>query len=222
MGQSPEIIVDCPGCRRRAAFAARESLNVHEEPQLRQAVLDGSLFTYCCPACGQRQELEYPFLYHNPDRHFMVWWLPEKPGAPVYSEEELRRSARFITGYHLRIVSSFNRLREKIFILEARLSDRAVEVLKHSIWSATLSERGVALEQIYFAGASEENDSQTVEFAVLYPNGNMRALRVSGSSGYARALERVQALKIPLHESTGWLKIDHTFAQQIKDAPPKE
>lgn len=219
MSQPSEIIVDCPGCRRKSAFAARESLNIGEEPQGKQAVLDGSLFTYCCPACGTRQDLEYPFLYHDPDRHFMVWWLPEKPGAPVYTAEELQRSARFIVGYHLRIVTSYNRLREKILILENRLSDRAVEVLKHSIWSASLSERGVALNQVFFAGANEEDDNLAVEFAVLYPNGNMRTLRVSGSSGYARALEKVKALKIPVQASTGWVKIDHTFAEQIKADP---
>lgn len=119
----------CARCGSAISKESPSSLNVRTHPEQKAAVLSGELFVAQCPACGGRQLLSFPFLYHDPDTQLMIWL-----GA---DENTLSRAADVLSttpemqDYHIRLVGSPGELIEKIKIFDAGLSDIAIELCKY-------------------------------------------------------------------------------------------
>ena len=104
-----------------AAFSAEvpQSVNVATDPELKEKVRSGELFTWTCPHCGTANLLQIPFLYHDPDAHLMLVLSAAPLGAEGLQE-----------GYTGRQVRSVGDLVEKIKIFDAGLDDLTVEMCK--------------------------------------------------------------------------------------------
>lgn len=119
--------VICPHCGKAVETRMWTSICAEISPDLRQKILDETLFDWKCPACGQELQLVYPCLYHDKGRRFMVYIAPG---------EESRRSVDGVTEFpqlaqvRKRTVTSLPELKEKILIFEAGLDDQAVELVK--------------------------------------------------------------------------------------------
>lgn len=119
----------CARCGSAISKESPSSLNVRTHPEQKAAVLSGELFVAQCPACGSRQLLSFPFLYHDPDTQLMIWL-----GA---DENTLSRASDVLSttpemqDYHIRLVGSPGELIEKIKIFDAGLSDIAIELCKY-------------------------------------------------------------------------------------------
>ena len=134
MSQAHKEIIICPKCQAQGEFLIWDSINVDLNPELREAVLNESAFLYICPECGQRIIVPYSTLYHNMTHHFLLFFDYVKPddykyepiAIPPFEGEAAKK-------YVYRHVTGLMQLKEKIFILEKDLNDRAIEHLKYSL-----------------------------------------------------------------------------------------
>lgn len=212
MSKSSDISYTCPRCQKQSRFTVWQSINVDLDPLLKKQVMDGSLFVFHCPFCGFSQEVGYSVLYHDQRNRYMIWWIPEEEnGKQQYNVVELNQYARTLPGYRLRLVPSFNRLREKIYIFDCGLDDRAIEILKRYVWSAYLEDQGIQISLVFFSDSYQEGEYPAIELAILAPGGNHRIIKASGKNGYPRAVELLKKNKVPNQELTKWRTIDHTY-----------
>ena len=141
MTNTRTVQVTCPSCHAQGEFTVYKSINTKESPALKEKVRDGSLFQFTCPACGAKTTVDYPFLYHQPEDHYMINYGKLEDGAkaleilkanpdiglvvtdynmPDIDGFELTRRIRTVRGSHeLRIIgvsSSTNRLLSARFL----------------------------------------------------------------------------------------------------------
>lgn len=167
----------CPKCGNRQECIHWESIDVTQEPQLREQVLNHSLFTFKCRKCGDSMILGYPCLYHDGVRKQLFYLIPNYKEADVKQFERMPAKPDADEGYTLRIVGSLNQLVEKIRIFDAGKDDRYVELCK--LYGAKLIQKerpNVKIAEIYFDDDAEdayivfcENGSRfKVQFTGLY------------------------------------------------------
>lgn len=123
----------CPSCGNVHAVTVYSGINTADQPELKAAVRDGSLFVWECPHCGKRNLAVYQLLYHDPEQRLMVWLLPEGVMAPEQEKAvsaALERQMGALEGYTLRRVSNAGALIEKVNLHEAGLDDVVMEMAK--------------------------------------------------------------------------------------------
>lgn len=119
----------CARCGSTIHKELPASVNVRVAPEKKAAILGGELFLAECPVCGNRQLLNFPFLYHDPDSRLMIW---------LGADESTRSRATDVLSatpemedYRIRLVDSPGELIEKIKIFDAGLDDIAIELCKY-------------------------------------------------------------------------------------------
>lgn len=125
----------CPECKKDFPFEIWESVNVQLNPEMREKVLDGTIFDFCCPHCGHAGRTEYPFLYNDMKNGFMIWFCPGEENLENYEREFEKilasdSSVSALNNSYLRIVTNYFDLQEKIKIFESGYDDRLIELLK--------------------------------------------------------------------------------------------
>lgn len=127
----------CPSCGKGNSVKTYIGINTAEDPLLKAAVKDGSLFVWECPHCGRRNLQRSQLLYHDPDERLMVWLLPDGMLSPE-RETEISRilEKRFtepengLDDYTFRRVGSTGELIEKVHLQDAGLDDVVMEMAK--------------------------------------------------------------------------------------------
>jgi hypothetical protein len=136
------------GCGRAFETEVWIALNVTTDPELRQLLLSGELNKVECPVCGRESRVDHELLYVDMARHLLIAMLPRTQGQSwaqakrdferrSIAQKELWSRAAGLTAdevqgglYVRRMVFGFNELREKVFLFDKGLDDRAVELLK--------------------------------------------------------------------------------------------
>ena len=136
----------CQKCGKEHKIDIYKSINSAENPELKAAVLDGSLFLWECPHCGASNLVGYECLYHDPDEKFMVWMLPF--GLPEGPEKDaIVNQTKAMGDYRLRIVKNAGDLMEKVLVFDAGLDDRCIELVK---WIASREEGMDGVSNLHF------------------------------------------------------------------------
>lgn len=121
----------CPVCGKAGKTTLYSSVNVHDNPELKEKVSNGELFVRTCPECGHRSLLRYPVLYHDPDQKLIVWLTcdeeTERQAILMFNSQES------LGDYTGRLVDDTGSLMEKVHIFEAGLDDLAIEMCKYVI-----------------------------------------------------------------------------------------
>ena len=179
MSMTRRVQVECPKCRKEYDITCWESLNGDLDPEAKERMLSGELFKEKCPSCGNRNNINYPLLYHGMEQKIMIKlasdseqndWNPKgildmlpilSPGTGICTDE-----------YRFRLVTSQHALREKVMIFECGLDDRAVEITKH-LQSKVVCKKypGINLVDTFFYPAApfqlefyaDDNKSYTME-----------------------------------------------------------
>lgn len=122
----------CPSCHHDGDFEVWDSINTVLDPEMKEKVLNQSIFLYTCPNCGETFRLNYPILYHQMEDLVMIYLVPESEVEKTYEIfYEKNALADFHTEKYLnRIVTSANQLVEKIQIFDAGKDDRIMELVK--------------------------------------------------------------------------------------------
>ena len=213
----------CSKCGKPSEITIWENINVDLNPELKPKVVDGSLFITSCPYCSFKQRVESPVLYHDQTRKYVLWWFPKDAnGKQNYTDEEINQYTPIISGYKLRIVSTLNELREKIFIFDHELDDRVIEILKFMVWTEYLETKGVKPNQIFYSNSPEESNKEAIEFVYVTPDGGPRWIRAQGKNAYGRALDILLKIKVPTKETFQWKVIDSSMWSLVRNELAKE
>lgn len=127
----PQISITCSHCGESGKAESYPLINVRSNPELKEAVKNGSLFLYECPHCGTRNLLKFSTIYHDPKEKVMILLSPEG------ESEELRKVAEQIalspemSLYTLRLVRDAGSLIEKVNIFDSGLDDEVIELCKY-------------------------------------------------------------------------------------------
>ena len=126
--------IECPRCRKESEFTFWRSINTTIDPELKEKVRSRELFQFVCPVCGHKVEVDYGFLYHQMEDHYMIYYVGQED---VEQTKETLASAKsddflskFAEGYTYRIVISKQQLLDKLNIFDSGYDDRIVEIMK--------------------------------------------------------------------------------------------
>jgi len=157
--------IECPKCGKESEFTFWRSINTAIDPDLKEKVRTREVFQFVCPACGHKAEVDYGFLYHQMEDHYMIYYVGqeevEQTKESLDSAREDAFLSKFADGYIYRIVTSKQQLMDKLNILDSGYDDRIVEIMKLF----------VLLQH------SEENDVQIADEMFYYRN-------TDGSDGF--------------------------------------
>lgn len=124
-----DMIVKCPSCGKENKFPVYDSVNVSQEPDLREVILSQKAFNYKCD-CGCNTHMFYPVLYHNMEKKFMIQFSHDGKIDEYESNFNQIKDNEASRGYRLRVVEKPFELTEKVLLMESKYDDRVVEVLK--------------------------------------------------------------------------------------------
>ena len=137
MALTNKIDLTCSSCGNVHAVDVYGGINTAENPELKAAVKDGSLFIWECPHCGRRNLIAHQLLYHDPEQHLMVWLLPAGAMTPEQEaavaaalDKQFADPENGLDGYTLRRVPDAGSLIEKVNLHDAGLDDVVMEMAK--------------------------------------------------------------------------------------------
>lgn len=133
----------CRNCGAAFGMDAYSSIDVKAEPELKERILSGELFTKECPVCGIKNLVKYPLMYHDSEASLLI----------VLSDASVSVEA-LPDGYTGRRVRSVGELIEKIKIFDADLDDVVVEMTKYV--TKMEMKRDVDLKFLKLEGADNE------------------------------------------------------------------
>ena len=126
-----EDIIVCPECDHEQTITICPSVNVTTDPEMREKVLSGDLFMFTCDQCGFCGYAGYPFVYEDKETNggFLIYLEPECEDREVGVEGDIADQVIY-RERPMRLVADVNALKEKVFIFEAGLDDRVIELFK--------------------------------------------------------------------------------------------
>lgn len=125
-----ESSAPCSKCGQQQKVRVYRSINISENPELKEKVRNGSLFLWECPHCGQVNLARYETLYHDPESKLMVWLIPEGEISETQMKA-ITMHTKAMGGYVLRRVTDMGSLMEKVLIHDAGLDDAVIEMCKY-------------------------------------------------------------------------------------------
>ena len=157
MSQRRSYPIPCPKCGTSGMIELYESVNIREEPALREELMADRLNRVRCHDCGFEFRVDKPLLYHDPAHRLLLWWMPagrEHPGQTM--DEVARMQERLATTVggdampELQLVYERSELIERIFLVEAGLDPRLIEYVKYLVYSNNQSKIDPAKKRLLF------------------------------------------------------------------------
>jgi hypothetical protein len=211
MSMPRQVSVTCEQCAKQHPFTAWDSLNVTLDRDAKDQLLKGELTRFKCPACGRSGNVLYPMLYHDMEKHLMIWLWPAA-GDPDMSSVPAMGS---MNDYQFRIVSTRNHLVEKILLFDSGLDDRMVEFFKLLIQARASQDSHPLPGEILFSALQPGPDGvESLAFEHLSEAGS-EAFAVPRQT-YQQLAESFAAKLPSLQSQAGkWLRVDRAFAESL-------
>lgn len=133
MSESNIVTFECEKCGEENDAEIWPCISADDKrKEVRESLMTGSIFTCTCSECGAVAGLKYPCLYHDKQRKFMVYLIPDVERSHDFSNLTLPTEILFsdvnMAEYTLRVVQNPSMLVEKIHTFENGLDDRGAEV----------------------------------------------------------------------------------------------
>lgn len=201
---STEIIKDiiCPQCGESQKYKLYASVNARENPELKQRVLEETLFDWRCKRCSYFAAMAYPFLYTDPDAGCVICVVPAGSGSIAEPTEEIKNFTK-------RIVKNLAELKEKILIFDAGYDDVAVELVKNALCAIIKNTYQAKRVHAYF---SRVNNGE-MEFAIFLPRKPEPVYHSTKLDVYKQSQEVLRALDFV--DPAGFSKVDAKLARKI-------
>lgn len=154
--------ITCPNCKKVSDFRVWESINTTLNPDMKEKVRTGEAFSFVCPHCGKKTNVNYPTLYHQMEDQIMIYFVHGDQSKAI---EALQKHSgfRFEADYRKRVVGTMNAFREKLMIFDAGLDDRVIELMKLFVVSQIHEQDpNVRIQECYFTYDPEGNNTFTV------------------------------------------------------------
>ncbi len=170
-GARPTLVI-CPACNQPGFHAAWPWIISTRDTEATQRLLEGKLFKYQCPVCGESTTFAYDCLYHDVNHRALILY-----SSGIFSEEQLLDSleknadhAQWSSGtqtpaYQCRIVFNPFELYEKARIIECGYDDRVIELMKVAIKRGMLKEGIIGVHDTLVYERTLDDDS--ISFVVF-------------------------------------------------------
>ena len=207
--------ITCPACGEKADAKMWASVNVTLDQELRESVLDESLFTWTCPQCGHEALLSYPCLYHDMANKFMIYLVP---GAKQESLNDAEAENRYpeLGGVTKRLAADLNEMKEKILIFENGLDDRAVELTKLAMSKVALKKHGKELEKGYFC--AKDGETGHLAFTFFVKDTGEPYHKTTRMEAYEKSREVAKRYSGQSVPPAGFLRIGASWAQKALES----
>lgn len=154
MAKTKEALLTCNKCGHEFPIEIYESVNVTFDKDLKERVINKSIFEFTCPECGEFHRVIYPFLYVDMEKMFMVYLADAETNLNDLRDQQIIQATDYLHNYKCRAVLDMHELSEKILINELGLNDKVVEVLK--LFAVTQSDIDrKELRNTFFSGLEE-------------------------------------------------------------------
>jgi hypothetical protein len=206
-----EAIAPCSKCSQEQKVKVYRSINIAEDPDLKEKVKNGSLFLWECPHCGQVNLAKYDTLYHDPEQKLMVWLFPDGQVSETQMQA-IAFHAKAMGGYTLRIVDNMGALMEKVLIKDAGLDDAVLEMCKYVVKVEMANkiedkEAAKAFVAAPFHFYKQEGEGEDSFITFMYPkDGSMTGLNI-GYNVY-QDCEGILSRNPQMKPADGFVKID--------------
>lgn len=204
--------IRCPHCKAMVKTMMWSSVNVTQDGGLRAKILDESLFAWRCPNCGYEAQLVYPCLYHDMERAFMVYLLPEIE-EDQFLEPALEEQFPELSGLTKRLAADLNQFKEKILIFEAGLDDLSIELTKLALSDVMAKKTGQKMIAGYFCTLDRE--SNHIGFTFFPRDGGEPCYQGTRLEVYDKSAQIVRQYAAQDAEQPGFLAIDARWAARV-------
>ncbi|MBR4299892.1 MAG: CpXC domain-containing protein [Bacteroidales bacterium] len=165
-----EALAPCTKCGQQHKIIVYRSINIADNPELKNKVKDGSLFLWECPHCGQVNLAKYETLYHDPSAKVMFWLVPQGEISETQMKA-ITMHTKAMGGYTLRRVNDMGTLMEKVLITENGLDDVVLEMCKY-VTKLEMVQKSIGAEQkdefmastFHFYKCEGEDDARILTF----------------------------------------------------------
>ena len=192
----------CPQCGESQKYRLYAGINAQENPELKQRILDETLFDWRCQRCNYFAAMAYPFLYTDPQGKYVVCVTPA-------GSKNTAQPTPAVKDYTKRQVKNLAELKEKILILDGGYDDVAVELVKNALCSIVKNTYKVNRVHAYFSRVNQEE----MEFAIFLPRKAEPVYHSTKLDVYKQSQEVLRALDFV--DPEGFLTVDAKLARQI-------
>lgn len=201
---STEIAKDiiCPQCGESQKYKLYASINAKENPELKQRVLDETLYDWRCRRCNYFAAMAYPFLYTDPDAGCVICVVPAGSSNTAEPTDAVKDFTK-------RSVKNMAELKEKILIFDAGYDDVAVELVKNALCGIIKNTYKVNRVHAYF---SRVNNGE-MEFAIFIPRKDEPVYHSTKLDVYKQSQEVLRALDFV--DPAGFATVDAKLARKI-------
>lgn len=198
--------IACPQCGSAQSLTLYSGINVSDNPELKEKILNESLFDYRCPRCGYGAQMAYPLVYHDPKNGYMIaLYRTNTKGNKVEAPQS-------ISGITKRRVKNLAELKEKILIFDAGLDDVAVEMVKNALCSIIVKTYASNKIKCYFSRKCED---ESLEFAIFISGKKEPIYHATKPEVYHQSAEVLRTLNFS--EPNEFLRVGSTMAQALLD-----
>ena len=213
-----EALAPCSKCGQQHKITVYRSININENPELKDKVKDGSLFLWECPHCGQVNLARYETLYHDPAAKLMVWLIPSGEVSETQMQA-ITMHTKAMGGYTLRRVNDMGSLMEKVLIAEAGLNDVVLEMCKW-VTKQEMLQKSVGQDKkdeflattFHFYKSEGEDQERTLTFMYGF-EGNMLGVNI-GWNVY-QDCEAILSRNPEIRPADGFAKIDSDWLSSV-------
>lgn len=170
MSKQLQIVFDCPICGKETKALVWESLNIEFNPELKEKLLDGSLFQVKCNHCGRFVYVEYPLLYHDMEKKIMIHCDPALRDNALADSFAKGLAESYIRDYKQRFVLNSRELAEKVRIFDAGFDDRIIEIMKIFVFNQLSESENFDEADVLFDIMPDNSYS----FAFVFPDGEIK------------------------------------------------
>ncbi len=213
MSMSEQTTVECPKCTSEQSITHWQTVNVTDDPDLKQKILDRTLVTFTCEKCGYVAEVYHPLLYHDMEQRLMVFLGEEFPDDPASEAMFASLAPGIEAEYTFRMVNSINELIEKILIRDAGLDDRVVEVFKLLLVEQLDESPEEDDAELFFSGIVRDGEAEAeMEFGLMSDSGTT-GLSVPFEDTFRKVEAEVcHGLPTAECEAGEWIRVDQDYA----------
>ncbi len=204
---STEIVKDiiCPQCGESQKYRLYTSISAQENPELKESILDETLFDWRCQRCSYFAAMAYPFIYLDNKAGYVICCTPGGSGRAVEPAGPLQ-------GYVKRRVKNLAELKEKLLIFDNGLDDAAVELMKNALCTIVSRAYNNVRLHAYFSQVEENKMS----FAIFLPRQTEPVYHSTRGEVYLQSQEVLRTLNY--NDPEGFATVDARLAKQVIEA----
>lgn len=145
MSQTRSVKYTCPYCSKEIDVTVYDSVNVSQDPDLKDRAMSGDLFHVNCPHCFKEFMVQYVMLYIDMDKKFIIW-LNDDPTGTELMAENVRPFIE--AGFRIRRCETISEFVEKLQIFEDGLDDVMVELARYDCFIEFVNNKKGNVEDI--------------------------------------------------------------------------